>query len=100
MNLYYEASHQMLNKSILFQLENCLKSLEKFKVTLIKISWNEFLFKELHIRPSNIYMPLFIPLNKDKFQPHPQLAEQIGRIELPAQKHLQAPHVSNNGCCK
>lgn len=55
---------------------------------------NEFIFKNLHLRPKNMTIPIFIPITPDKFQPHPQLQDRIKEIDLPPHKKLVSSDVT------
>lgn len=55
---------------------------------------NIFIFENLHKRPRDIFIPIFVPITPQSFQAHPALIDDIKKIELPSQKTLQAPQVS------
>jgi hypothetical protein len=47
---------------------------------------NDIIFRDLHKRPEQVYVPIFIPITKEPFQPHPQLNKFIPHVTVPSSK--------------
>lgn len=80
---YYEKLVKTIN---ILQQQN-IPDTDKFHLL------NTIIFKELYLRPLKAYVPLFIPTISQPYQPHPNLSEDVKRIELTSNKNLQSPNI-------